>query len=215
MGKHKQRHKQYNIKYFPYLDEKTAESFDEMCCKLTQLVDDSSHSVMLSAISSLEALANEFPSGSLIFVSTLKTVVRHITSNDLCISSSCLRCASALINVLGSKALPEIHNIMENILTRAYGCYEATREYDHKKKIDRHSTCTMPLSLSVLHTLDAIVVNLGCFLNPFLEKVIKLLVLHPEYVSESDNRIKTKAAVVRKLVIEKIPVRNFLLNFLF
>ena len=62
------------------------------------------------------------------------------------------------------------------------------------------------LLLSILVTLEAVVEKLGGFLNPYLADILDLLVLHPEYASELDMKMKLKAAMVRKLLSEKIPV---------
>jgi U3 small nucleolar RNA-associated protein 10 len=67
-------------------------------------------------------------------------------------------------------------------------------------------TSKKSLFMSILVTLEAVVNMLGGFLNPYLGDIIEILVLHPEYVSGTDLKLKSKVDVVRKLITEKIPV---------
>ncbi|OVA04123.1 BP28 [Macleaya cordata] len=196
------------------LDESAGESFSEMCSKILMLVDgsmdDSDTPVKLASVSALEVLANKFPSYSSIFTSCLKSVTKHIASQNLAVCSSCLRTTGALINVLGPRALPELPHIMDYMLKRSRdvsSCLATKLKHSHDKSVVGSSGLKESLFLSVLVTLEAVVDKLGCFLNPYLEDIIELLVLHPEYTSGSDIKMKPKADVVRRLVCEKIPVR--------
>ncbi|KAL0799472.1 hypothetical protein Bca101_054647 [Brassica carinata] len=115
------------------------------------------------------------------------------------VSSSCLRTTGALINVLGPKALVELPRIMKNLVQRSREVSSASTG---------NATAEEQLvMLSVLVTLEAVIDELGGFLNPHLGDIIRLMVLHPVYVSDFDKNLKSKANAIRRLLTEKIPVR--------
>ena len=195
-----------------HLDENATSSFNELCLKIVQLIActiDSETPVKLAAISSLEVLSKELASENLIFSTCLACVVKYIGSADLAISSACIRSTGALINVLGSKALSHLPHIMKHMLERAHEisyCPGGSSKYSNVKTSDGVLNHNLPIMLSIIVTLEAIIVNLGGFLNPYLDDILDLIILHPEYVLESDAKIKLRAATVRKLLTEKIPV---------
>ncbi|XP_026432640.1 uncharacterized protein At3g06530-like isoform X2 [Papaver somniferum] len=191
-----------------HLDECSLKSFEGMCSKILHLVDSSTNEssvpVKLSALSAFEVLANKFPSQDSIFNSCLESVTKQIASENLSVSSSCLRTTGALVNVLGPRALSELPHIMDYLLKRARNITSSAKvlQNSHEKAGLQDSLLT-----SVLVTLEAVVDKLGGFLNPYLEDIIELMVLHPEYASGSDIKLKAKADTVRRLVCEKVPVR--------
>ena len=192
----KPSNKRSTTKSFAFIDESSAESFCELCSKIIQLVDqplnESSYDpVRVVAVSSLEVLANAFPTSNYISATFLAVVVKHITSDNLSLSSSCLQSTGSLISVLGSKMLHVLPYCMQSVLERAHSKASRNRR---------------PVILSVLGVLDAAVKNLSGFLNPYLEGILELLILHQDYASESDDKVKEKAASLRKHVAEKIPV---------
>lgn len=195
-----------------HLDESALDSFEKMCSEFVHLVDDSvddsDTSLKLAAISALEVLANRFPSNHSTFSMCLASIVRNISSDNLAVASVCLRTTGALINVLGPRALPELPHVMENVLRRSHD----VSSLDGKTKFGDNSSSVVSnskqsLLLSILITLEAVVDKLGGFLNPYLGDIIKFMVLHPQYASGSDSKLKIKADAVRRLVTEKIPVR--------
>ncbi|XP_059627802.1 uncharacterized protein At3g06530 [Cornus florida] len=197
-----------------HLDDSALESLDKMCLEIVKLIDDPSDyantSLKLAAISTLEGLANKFPSNHSIFSVCLASVTKNIRADNLSVSSSCLRTTGALINVLGPRALLELPSIMENVLWRSHDA--STCQASKTKLSDDNTTVTLSDSLeslfmSILVTLEAVVDKLGGFLNPYLGDILKLLVLHPVYALGSDLKLRMKADIIRKLVTEKIPVR--------
>ncbi|XP_050225155.1 uncharacterized protein At3g06530 isoform X2 [Mercurialis annua] len=191
-----------------HMDESSLESFHKMCLKIVGLIDDEKNIVdaplKLSAISALEVLANSFSSDYSIFSICLPSIARGISSPVLAISSSCLRTTGALVNVLGPRALSELPSIMKNVI-------KISHEISFKNGDDNTSpalsTSKESVMQSILLILEAVVDKLGGFLNPYLKEVIELLVLGPEYTTESKPKLKLKADVVRRLFTEKIPVR--------
>lgn len=201
-----------------HMDETAWDCFNKMCLEIVHLVDSSislSNSdalVKLAAISALEVLANRFSFNNTIFITCLSSVAKHIDSDDLAVSSSCLRSAGALINVLGPKALTELSYVMEHMLKRAHkvsSCSARKFKQFINSDVSGLSSNKESLLLSILVALEAAVDKLGGFLNPYLEDIVELLVLHLEYVSESDAKLKSKADSVRRLVTEKIPVYSY------
>ncbi|XP_074294741.1 uncharacterized protein At3g06530-like [Silene latifolia] len=182
------------------------ESFSALCLEILQLFDgsDQNVTVRLAAFSALEVLANKFPSHHTIFSKCLTCVVRNISLDDLVIVASSLRTSGTLISVLGPRALPELPQIMKSLM-------QITRDASPSSVVDKsnHEVATSndPLMLSILVTLEALVNNLGSFLSPYLGDIIDLLVLHPDCVSESNPKLKSKADGLRKLISEKVPVR--------
>ncbi|GLT39857.1 hypothetical protein SLA2020_140240 [Shorea laevis] len=194
---------QHSNSQWVQLDDAGLESFRKMCAEIVQLVDDpveeSNTSLKLAAVSTLEALAQKFPSHYTVFDMCITSVTEGISSSNSAVSSSCLRTTGALINVLGPRALSVLRNIMENVIKKSH-------EINSSGVITRSGDDSSIL-LSILVTLEAVVDKLGGFLNPYLEDIMALMVLHPAYVSGSDLKLKLKADVVRRLLIEKIPVR--------
>ncbi|XP_044468232.1 uncharacterized protein At3g06530-like [Mangifera indica] len=191
-----------------HLDENAFESFNRMCLEIVQIVDDSAGesniSLKLAAVTTLEVLANKFPSYYSVFNVCLASVTNSISSQNLAISSSCLRTTGALVNVLGPKALVELPCIMENVIKKSH---EISTTIDFKNESDDNVALRESLTASVLITLEAVIDKLGGFLNPYLGDITKILVLHPEYLLGSDSKLKVKADAVRRLLTEKIPVR--------
>lgn len=180
-------------------------------------MDESETPVKLAAISALEVLSKEVPSDNLKFSTCLACVVNYIGSPDLAISSACLRSIGSLVNVLGSKALSHLPEIMKLMLEKAHEitcCPIRNSKYSDLRSADGVSNQKVPLLLSIAITLEAVIENLGGFLNPYLEDILDLILLHPEYAQDSDAKLNSKAATVRKLLTEKIPV-CFLLSLIF
>ncbi|KAF3543800.1 hypothetical protein DY000_02003729 [Brassica cretica] len=185
------------------LDEAAVEAFGEMCEEIINVIvetdDESGVPAKRAAISTLEVLASRLPSGHPIFSKCLATVADGISSKNLGVSSSCVRTTGALISVLGPKALVELPRIMKNLVQQSREVSSASTG---------NATADEQLvMLSVLVTLEAVIDKLGGFLNPHLGDIIRLMVLHPEYVSDFDKNLKSKANAIRRLLTEKIPVR--------
>ncbi|XWS60132.1 hypothetical protein CRYUN_Cryun07bG0008200 [Craigia yunnanensis] len=186
-----------------HLDDTTLESFQKMCAEIVQIVDsieELNSSLKLAALSTLEILAQRFSSNHSVFSMCLASVTKGISSENLVVSSSCLKTTGALVNVLGPRALAELPCIMENVIKKSH---EISVSSDLKTRSDENTF----ILLSILVTLEAVVDKLGGFLNPYLGDIIELTVLHPAYVSGSDLKLKMRADVVRKLLTDKIPVR--------
>ncbi|XP_013585533.1 uncharacterized protein At3g06530 isoform X2 [Brassica napus] len=185
------------------LDEAAVEAFGKMCEEIVNVIvetdEDSDVPAKRAAISTLEVLASRLPSGHPIFSKCLASVAEGISSKNLGVSSSCLRTTGALINVLGPKSLVELPRIMKNLV-------QQSREVSSASTGDATAEEQL-LMMSVLVTLEAVIEKLGGFLNPHLGDIIRLMVLHREYVSDFDKNLKSKANAIRRLLTEKIPVR--------
>ncbi|XP_068649643.1 uncharacterized protein At3g06530 [Aristolochia californica] len=197
------------------MDEGAWEFFNGMCLRIVQLFagSDLDSAVKLAGLSALEILANRFPSSSSVYITCLASVGKDILSENLAISSGCLRTTGALINALGPRALSELPHIMGLILERAnrVSLFPAkTFKHGSDEALGEVLSYKESLLVSVLVTLDAIIDKLGGFVNPYLKDIVELLVLRQEYYVESNLKIKQKADAVRRLLIEKIPVRLIL-----
>ncbi|CAL9219862.1 unnamed protein product [Arabidopsis halleri] len=188
-----------------HLDEVAVDSFGKMCEEIVHLIDETDDEsgvpAKRAAISTLEVLAGRFPSGHPIFSKCLASVAEGISSKNLGISSSCLRTTGALINVIGPKALVELPRIMKNLVKQSSEVSSASKSAGNTTAEEQL------LMLSVLVTLEAVIDKLGGFLNPHLGDIMKVMVLHPEYVSDFDKNLKSKANTIRRLLTDKIPVR--------
>lgn len=189
-----------------HLDEVAVDSFGKMCEEIVHLIDETDDEsgvpAKRAAISTLEVLAGRFPSGHPIFSKCLASVAEGISSKNLGISSSCLRTTGALINVIGPKALVELPRVMKNLVKQSSEVSSAS------KSAGNTTTEEQLLMLSVLVTLEAVIDKLGGFLNPHLGDIMKVMVLHPEYVSDFDKNLKSKANTIRRLLTDKIPVSS-------
>ncbi|KAL2932885.1 hypothetical protein RDABS01_016004 [Bienertia sinuspersici] len=195
-----------------HLDGIDLDSFAALCLEILQLVDGSDDdlnvSVRLAAISALEVLAIKFPSSHTVFSKCLASIVKNVSSKDLAVGSCCIRTAGAFINVLGPRALPELPEIMKNVLQRTRdvspisAAQNVIAEDSSSKSVSKDA-----LMLSVLVSLEALVANLGAFLNPYLGDIVEVMVIHQDYVSDSNPKLKSKADTVRNLLSEKVPVR--------
>lgn len=209
----KQKDKKTKFSFPLVIDDNAKPAFTDLCLKIVQLVDgriDTSDTrVKLAAISSLEALSKEFPSDSSIFASCITTIVKHICSDDLAISSGCIRATGTLITVLGSKALPQLPLIMKNMIEKTHEisiCPMIKLKHIHSDISDGISGNKLLILLSVLTTIEVAIDKLGGFLNPYLKDILDLIVLHPEYALDLDLKTKMKADSVRKLLVVTIPV---------
>ncbi|KAI3712588.1 hypothetical protein L1987_71147 [Smallanthus sonchifolius] len=198
-----------------HFDEITSQHFEKMCHEVLQIVEDSANtskhsSLRLSAVSTLEVLVTSFPSNDSIFNTCLATVIKHIHSDDLSVSSGCFRTVGALINVLGPRALPELPSIMDNVFQRCNAVSSSvnseTRD-SHDASLTGSSNSKESLFMSILVTVEAVIDKLGGFLNPYLGQILELLILRPQYANNSSSKLKLKADAVRKLITEKVPVR--------
>nr|XP_043631361.1 uncharacterized protein At3g06530 isoform X2 [Erigeron canadensis] len=195
-------------------DELTLQSFESMCHEILKIVDDSNTSkhgsLRLSAVSTLEVLVTVFPTCDSSFNICLSTVIKHIHSEDLGVSSGCFRTVGALINVLGPRALPELPSIMENVFQR---CHAVSLSVNLENQdtgdisLSGSSSSKESLFMSILVTMEAVIEKLGGFLNPYLGKVLELVILHPLYANNSNTKLKLKADGVRNIITEKVPVR--------
>ncbi|KAJ6347184.1 hypothetical protein OIU76_003808 [Salix suchowensis] len=178
---------------------KPLDSFQQMCLEIARLIDDtmddSDTSLKLSAVSTLEVLAHKYSSNYSVFSMCLPSITKGICSNNLAISSSCLRTTGALVDALGPRAFVQLPQIMENVIT-------ISSKFSTALSLPEES-----LMLSILLTLEAVVDKLGGFLSPYLEDIIQLVVHGPEYTSGSKMKLRQKADAVRRLLTEKIPVR--------
>ncbi|XP_042487302.1 uncharacterized protein At3g06530 [Macadamia integrifolia] len=197
-----------------HLDRNACEAFDKLSAEIVQLIDDSTDDsdtpFKLAAISALDVLANQFPSNKSIFSKCLASVSKHIGSSNFAFSASCLQSTASLINVLGPRALADLPHIMGNLSNRVHEvspCVATQSKDNLDRTVIGFSGFKESLLMSILVTLEAVIDKLGGFLNPYLGDIIDIMVLHPEYASGSDLKMKLKADVVRKLLTEKIPVR--------
>ncbi|KAI4332818.1 hypothetical protein L6164_017696 [Bauhinia variegata] len=196
-----------------HMNESSQEAFNNMCLEIVRVIENSNTPLKLAAASTLEVLAERFPSSDSTFSVCLGSVTRCIASNNLAVTSCFLRATASLINVLGPRALPELPNIMDNVmkLTR-----ELLSNPDNKAKTNdvALSSSNESLLLSILVILEAVIEKLGGFLNPYLKDIIDILVLKQEYVLGMNAKVESRACGVRKLLAEKIPVRLALLPLL-
>ena len=200
------------------VDKSSGPYFSNLCLKILELIDrvvDSDTSVKLAAISSLETLVKEYPSDYPVYSKCLSTNINHIGSADAAASSGLIHTVGSLINVLGSKALPELPLVVNNIMLIAHQVsFCPCGSYAHGSTITatRLSNQDTAILLSSLATIEVIVERLGEFVNPYLKEILDLVVLHPECCAHMDAKLDAKAADVRKLLTEKVPV-CFHLNY--
>uniref|UniRef100_A0ACD5UCQ6 Uncharacterized protein n=1 Tax=Avena sativa TaxID=4498 RepID=A0ACD5UCQ6_AVESA len=202
------------------LDKSSCPYFSELCYKILELIDrevESDTSVKIAAISSLETLAKEYPSENPAYSKCLVTIINQISSGDAITSSGLINTAGSLINVLGSKALPQLCPIMENMLQRAHQvscCPSGKYAHGSTTTMASFSSQSTSMLLSVLTTIEVIIQKLGEFLSPYLEGILDLVILHAECASQIDGKLDVKAADVRRLLTEKVPVRLILSSLL-
>ncbi|XP_020540628.2 uncharacterized protein At3g06530 isoform X2 [Jatropha curcas] len=186
-----------------HMDDSSLESFNKMCLEIVRLIDSKmdeiDSSLKLSAVSTVEVLAQNFSSNYSVFSMCLPYITGGMNSDNMAISYSCIRTIGALVNVLGPRALAELPRIMKNVI-------KISHEMSSRVG-DDNSSSRESFMHSILVALEAIVDKLGGFLNPYLEEVTRLMVIGPDYISESKPKLKLKADVVRRLLTEKIPVR--------
>ncbi|KAJ8537126.1 hypothetical protein K7X08_035527 [Anisodus acutangulus] len=199
-----------------HLDDNSLQSLATLCLEILKLVNsqsESSSSLKLAAVSTLEVLANRFPSDNSVFSVCLDSVSKSICADNSALSSSCLRTAGALINVLGPKALPQLPLVMAGMIRQSRNALSSvtaeTKQTDGDASIVS-SVQNDSVFMSVLLALEAVVNKLGGFLNPYLGDILELMLLKPQYTSTSELKLKLKAGSVRKLITERVPVRLLL-----
>lgn len=195
-----------------HLDENSLQSLDTLCLEILKLVNsqsESSSSLKLAAVSTLEVLANRFPSDNSVFSACLDSVSKSICTDNSALSSSCLRTAGALINVLGPKALPQLPFVMEGLIRQSHNDLSTVTAETKPSDGDASTVSSIQndsVFMSILLALEAVVNKLGGFLNPYLGDILELMLLKPQYTSTSELKLKLKADSVRKLISERVPV---------
>ncbi|CAN6235820.1 unnamed protein product [Urochloa humidicola] len=198
------------------VDKRSGPYFSNLCLKILELIDrvvDSDTSVKIAAISSLETLAKEYPTDDPVYSKCLSTIINHIGSADVAASSGLIHTTGSLINVLGSKALPQLPLVLKNIMLIAHQvscCPSGSYAHGSTRTDTKLSNQDTAILLSSLTTIEVIVEKLGEFVNPYLKEILDLVVLHPECSASLDAKLDAKAADVRKLLTEKVPVRLIL-----
>ncbi|XP_071732709.1 uncharacterized protein At3g06530 isoform X2 [Rutidosis leptorrhynchoides] len=191
-------------------DEATLQRFENMCHEILNIVDSTNASLRLSAVSTLEVLVTVFPSCDSIFNTCLATLIKHIHSDDLAVSSGCFRTVGALVKVLGPRALPELPSIMDNVFQRCHAVSSSVISENQDTDDDsltRSTSSKESLFMSILVTIEAVIDQLGGFLNPYLGRILELVILSPQYANKPSLKLNLKADAVRKLITEKVPVR--------
>lgn len=195
-----------------HLDKNSLQSLDTLCLEILKLVNsqsESSSSLKLIAVSTLEVLANRFPLDNAVFTVCLDSVSKSICMDNSALSSSCLRTAGALINVLGPKALPQLPFVMEGMIRQSRNNLSTVTAQTKQPDGDASIVSSIqndPGFMSILLALEAVVDKLGGFLNPYLGDILELMLLKPQYTSMSELKLKLKADSVRKLITERVPV---------
>uniref|UniRef100_A0A0V0J264 Putative ovule protein n=1 Tax=Solanum chacoense TaxID=4108 RepID=A0A0V0J264_SOLCH len=199
-----------------HLDENSLQSLDTLCLEILKLVNsqsESSSSLKLAAVSTLEVLANRFPSDNSVFSACLDSVSKSICTDNSALSSSCLRTTGALINVLGPKALPQLPFVMEGMIKQSHNDLSTVTAETKPTDGDASTVSSIQndsVLMSILLALEAVVNKLGGFLNPYLGDILELMLLKPQYTYTSELKLKLKADSVRKLIAERVPVRLLL-----
>ncbi|KAH9316835.1 hypothetical protein KI387_018604 [Taxus chinensis] len=176
--------------------------------------EDSSVAAKIAAVATLDVLTKKFAGSFLMaFTTCLNSVVANLKADDIALSSGCLRCIASLVSELGPQALAELPHIIQYIIEKTRQvCSSLNKEgltsniTDYKENAEARVT----FLIAVLSCLDAIVNKLGGFLNPYLEEIVGLLVLHLQFTHIPDSVVGTKAAAIRTLISEKISVRLLL-----
>ncbi|CAN1813501.1 Uncharacterized protein At3g06530 [Linum perenne] len=196
--KGKDRHLRSSL--WVHMDKASVKSLNKMCLEIVGMIngtdEESDETLKISAVSTLELLARSFHSNQSVFSVCLPCVSESILSSSLALSSCSLRTTGAFIEVLELKALTELPRIMGNMLDKSREVVSA-----------EVSSSVESFMHAILVTLEQVINKLGGFLNPYLEHILRLLVIHPIYTSESHEKLKLRADIVRGLLTEKIPVR--------
>lgn len=209
--KSKKKARKERISGSPWLnmDENFLKLFDSISLRIVHLIDDSTDdsdsSLKVAAVSAMEILATAFPSYHSVTSVWLASIAKYVTSSNLALSSSCLRTCGTLINVLGPRSLSELPSIMGKVINVSRSCVVENRRCSSEISI-QSLDLRESVMLSVAVALEAVVENLGGFLNPYLGDILELVVLHPTLVRGSDSKLKLKADFIRKLLTDKIPV---------
>ncbi|CAN6457927.1 unnamed protein product [Victoria cruziana] len=193
-------------------DPETDGYFNDMSREIIQLVDTANDcSVKLAAVSAIEALSEKYPCDHSILSSLLTSVSKQIGSKNVAISAGCLRSTSALIIKLGVGALPLLPSIVAQVLEKARDVTSTDKKDPGNDKLpQRETSYRSSLLLSALTTLEALLISVGGFLNPYLQDIIELLVLNQSFLSDSDHKIKQQVTAIGELLSEKISVRLIL-----
>jgi len=198
------------------VDKSSGPYFSKLCLKILELIDkdgDSDTSVKIAAISSLETLAKEYPSDNPVYSNCLATIIDQIGSDEAAVSSALIHTVGSLINVVGSKALPQLPLIMKNIMLISHQiscCPSGNYAHGSTRTAAELSNQDIAVLLSALTTIEVIVEKLGEFVNPYLKEILDLVVLHPECSTQMLPKLDAKAAHVRDLLTVKVPVRLIL-----
>lgn len=168
-------------------------------------------SIKLAAVEALEVcvrrLAGSASSSSGVLVDCLPAVVAMFSSKKKVLCAAAVSCVTTLLCTLGPRALPYLSTIISQLLSTAQHALPSSQQLGETTGLD--TTGGPELLLAILKAVEAIVNNLGAFLSPYLGDIIALVVLEPAILTASDVNISARAAALRFLIPDKIPVSTF------
>eukprot|EP00250_Pteridium_aquilinum_P014753 c22180_g1_i1 orf=112-6567(+) len=178
---------------------------------LAESHDNDSLDVITPTISALhccsQRLAKRIPS---IFVANLSGLIKHSQQTSLSAPTS-LQCVASIVSETGLNMLPMLNELIMGVIAAAKQRSLLSQATDVMNGIQStESFKQADLQMAILNVLEAVVQNLGSFLNPYLSQILELLVLEPCFTSSTNKRLMERAECVRCLLPKTIPVRLLL-----
>jgi len=174
-------------------------------------VEDASLSTKRVAVEALEVCAKRLGAtdSSVALSACLPAVIAMFDTKKKALNAAAVRCVTTLLCILGPRGLPSLPTIISHLLVTA------EHSLPSAKQVGEHSGETegkSQLLIAVLKAMEAIVENLGAFLSPYLGDIIGLVTLEPSILTAANDELRKRAAAVRLLIPEKIPVHTLFLH---
>ncbi|KAJ7545476.1 hypothetical protein O6H91_09G122000 [Diphasiastrum complanatum] len=183
---------------------------DQIVDVLTHTMDDLSLSIKQAAVLALDLSAKLFAGTMpLTFISCLPVLTANLKSQSKSLVAACLRCAASILSELGPQGLPVLPEFMADLLQFAPKAFALSKAEPNKGTGEMsYERSEVPSALLV--ALRVILEKLGSFLSPYLEEIIRLVVLQPHVLGSSDVNLGSYIQDIQHLLPEKIPARLLL-----
>lgn len=165
---------------------------------------ESSLSTKHAAILALDIYAQRYHGSSFqVFVSCIPALVASIKTSGKSLGAAAVRCTASIFRLLGPEALPALPDAVGEILKTAELLRGKASDVGESDDDGVPKMC-----LAILAALEALVEKLGLFLSPYLYDILGVVVLQQDFVNSASVEVNSKCAELRKLLPDKIPVRD-------
>ena len=169
------------------------ESYEKLVRSIVDCLEENENvsDLVLSALSALKSCSQILASKTAsVFLSSTPILIKNAMQNAS-IAPVCFQCIASIISGTGSNSLPVLNEVIRGVL-------EIGKESEIAKEAD--------LCVATLNVLEVIIEKLGCFLSPYLDEILDLLLLQRCFLESTSKILTEKSESVRECLPKMIPV---------